>query len=226
MNKRKYSLNEQVFDCINHESAYWIGYLYGDGNCTTENKVRLCCAEKDMSLLTNFRNFIGSNKPIKRFLAKNKYPSCGLEIRSWKIHNVLSHYELTKQKKDRGSISIDLLQDEISKDFVRGLFDADGSFYYDGLHKNHLFAEITGYMPVLKDIKKILVRHKVIKETKKIVANGKIFRIRFAKSDCLKLINFMYDGKPRYLLQRKYGIAKSYLDRLNETTSNLEVIVD
>ena len=200
--------------------------IYGEGNCTTENKIRLCCAEKDIDLLTNFRNFIGSDKPIKRFLAKNKYPSCGFEIRSWKMHKTLQHYDLTKQKRDRGSLHIDLLQDEFSKDFIRGLFDADGSFYYDGLHKNHLFAEITGYMPVLKDVKRILVRHKVINETKKIVTNGKIFRIRFAQSDCLKLINFMYDGKPRYLLNRKYGIAKSYLDRLNETTDESEVIVD
>ena len=226
MNKRKYTLNEQVFDCINHESAYWIGYLYGEGNCTTENKIRICCAENDINSLTNFRNFIGSDKPIKRFLAKNKYPSCGFEIRSWKLHKALKRYELTKLKKDRGDIHIDLLQDEISKDFIRGLFDADGSFYYDGLHNNHLFAEIIGYMPVLKNVKSILVRHKVINETKKIVTNGKLFRLRFNQSECLKLINFMYDGKPRYLLQRNYGIARSYLDRLNETTDKSEVIVD
>ena len=83
------------------------------------------------------------------------------------MHKALAKYELTKRKDQRGGIHIDLLQDEISKDFVRGLFDADGSFYYDGLHKNNLFAEITGNMPVLKSIKSILVRHKIIDEGKK-----------------------------------------------------------
>lgn len=219
MYKRKYELNEEVFDEVNSESAYWIGYLYGDGNCTNENKIRVCCAEKDKELVINFRNFIQCiKKPIKHFLNNGRYPTVSFEIRSWKIKKALAKYELTQRKEQRGAVHIDLLQDEIARDFVRGLFDADGCFYYDGLHKNNLYAEITGNMPVLKSIKSILVRHKIIDEGKKIVSNGSVFRIRLAKSDCLKLIKFMYEGKPRYFLKRKYGLARSYLDRLNEMT--------
>lgn len=219
MFKRKYELNERVFDEVNSESAYWIGYLYGDGNCSCENKVRLCCKEQDKELLIGFRNFIQCiKKPIKHFLNNGKYPTVSFEVRSWKFIKALAKYELNKLKSQRSGIHIDLLQDGVSKDFVRGLFDADGSFYYDGLHKNNLYAEITGNMPVLKSIKSILVRHNIVDEGKKIVANGSVFRIRLAKSDCLKLINFMYEGKPRYFLKRKYGLARSYLDRLNEMT--------
>lgn len=225
--KRKYALNEEVFDEVNSNSAYWIGYLYGDGNCTCENKVRLCCAIKDKELIIAFRNFISCiEKPIKYFMNNGKYPSCSFEVRSWKFHNALKKYELTKTKEHRGLLHIDLMQDNVAKDFVRGLFDADGCFYYDGLHKNNLFAEITGNMPVMKSLKSILLRHKVISEKKKITKNGSIFRIRLAKADCLRLINFMYGDKPRYFLKRKYGMAKSYLDRLNETTHKCEATVD
>lgn len=220
MYKRKYELDERVFDEVNCNSAYWIGYLYGDGNCTTENKIRLACSEKDSDLLYRFRDFIKCiDKPIKHFMANGKYPSVGFEVRSWGLIKALSKYELNKKKDARGLVNIDLLQDSVSKDFIRGLFDADGSFYYDGLHNNNLFAEITGYKPVLKSVKEILVRHNVISREKNITNNGKIFRIRFAKDSCIKLINFMYGDKPTYYLKRKYGLAQNYLDRLNETTS-------
>lgn len=219
MTKRKYQIKENVFDEINRDSAYWIGYLYGDGNCTTENKIRLCISESDKDLLYKFRNFIGSvDKPVIDFMACGKYPQSRFEIRSWRFHNKLRLYDLTKRKEKRGYIHPDLTQKEVVSDFVRGLFDADGSFYYDGLHKNWLFAEITGYMPVLISLKKVLVSFGVLNENKNITKNGKIYRIRFPKDSALKLISFMYRDKPKYFLKRKYGLAKNYLDRLNETT--------
>ena len=221
--KRIYELNERVFDVINPESAYWLGYLYGDGNCTCENKVRLFLAWKDRDLLFSFRNFIGSiNRPIKEITNQwGQY--AGLELRSWRIHNVIRKYELTKRKEDRGYIHPDLLQYDVAPDFIRGIFDADGGFYYDGLHKNHLFAEIAGYMPLLRSIKSVLVSNGVISEKKKIVKNGSVFRIRFAMSDTLKLVHYIYGNKPRYYLKRKYGMAKDYLYRLNDSTPVYQV---
>lgn len=217
MNK-KYKRDSFIFNKLTPDSAYWIGYLYGDGNCTCENKIRFCCASCDEELIYSFRSFIKCiNKPIKRFLGKNGKPYSSFEIRDWEMHKALKKYSLCLCKKDRGLVHLSLLQDDVSRDFIRGLFDADGCFYYDGLHKNHLFAEITGYKPVLKSIKAVLTRHNVISETKNITKNGSIWRIRFPKDSCLKLIRFMYEGTPRYYLSRKYGLAKSYLDRLNET---------
>ena len=88
--------------------------------------------------------------------------------------------------------------------------------FIQNLHKNHLFAEITGYLPVLKSLKQILESAGVITDKKHITRNGNVFRIRFPKDSCLKLIRYMYKGSPKYYLRRKYGIAKDYLDRLNE----------
>lgn len=217
--KRKYELKEEIFSNLDSNNAYWLGFLYGDGNCTTENKVRCALSEADYTQLVRFRNFVGSEeRPIKRFVNSFGGACCSFEFRSWRIHRDLKKYELTKRKENRGRLHTDLLQDNLSRDFVRGLFDADGSFYYDGLHKNNLFAEITGHMAVLKDIKNILVRFNVISDKKKIVKNGSVFRIRLAKDDTLKFIRFIYANKPRYYLPRKYGMALSYLERLNDKT--------
>ena len=223
--KRKYKLNEKIFDELTTDGAYWIGFMYGDCNCPNENKIRFALAETDYQQLVRFRNFIGSDeRPIKRFLSNGK-PFCGFEFRSWRMHNTLSKYELTKRKENRGRLHVELLQDINARHFVRGLFDADGSFYYGGLHKNNLFAEITGHMAVLKDIKNILVRFNVINDKKKIVKNGSVFRIRMAKADTMRLIQFMYADSPRYFLSRKYGMAQSYLERLNDMTSKDEATV-
>lgn len=215
--KRKYELNERVFDVINPESAYWIGFLYGDGNCTCSNKVRIALQWSDREHLFGFRNFIGSiDRPVKEIIT-DRCHNAHIEFRSWRVHNTLQKYELTKRKEERGAIHPDLLQYDIVSDFIRGIFDADGCFYYDGLHKNHLFAEITGRMPLIKAVKSVLVSRGVISEKKKIVKNGSVFRIRFAKADTLKLINFLYGNNPRYKLKRKFGLAKDYLDRLNDS---------
>lgn len=220
--KRKYELNEKIFDNITPDACYWIGFLYGDGNCTCENKIRVALTNTDYQQLVRFRNFISNDtRPIKYFECNGK-PYCGFEFRSCHMHKTLSRFELTKRKENRGRLNIALM----NKDFFRGLFDADGSFYYDGRNKEHLFAEITGHMAVLKSIKELLVFNNVISDKKKIVKNGSVFRIRLAKADTIKLINWMYADSPRYYLSRKYTLAKCYLDRLSDTTSKDEATVE
>ena len=219
MRKRKYKLNENIFDTITRDSAYWIGFLYGDGNCTSENKIRLVLSATDYEHLIKFRAFVGSiERPIKQFINFREALACGFEFRSWHMHDILKKYELTRRKENRGRLHQDLGQDSVIRDFIRGVFDADGCFYYDGLHKNNLFAEITGRTALLKDIKEALVRAGVISDKKKLVKNGCIKRIRLAKDDTIRFIKFIYADKPRYYLSRKYGMALSYLERLNDMT--------
>jgi hypothetical protein len=226
MFKRKYKLKENIFDKIDRNVAYWLGFMYGDGNCTCENKIRLALRASDYEHLVKFRNFIGSDdRPIKKYVNSLGHDFCGFEFRSWKMHNSIKKYELNKRKENRGRLHLDLIQDNVVSDFVRGLFDADGTFFYSGIHKNHLFSEITGRKALLQDIKNILVRFKVISENKKIVKNGSIFRIRMANSDTIKFMDFIYAKEPRYFLSRKYGLAKNYLERLNDTTHKSEAIV-
>lgn len=214
----KYKRNSSAFDVLTPESAYWIGFLYGDGSCTQMSRIQLTLAQRDEEALIGFRNFIQCiEKPIKHFVNNCRYPACSFEIRDWGMIKALAKYSLNRRKDQRGLIHISLLQPDVVRDFIRGLFDADGTFYYDGLHKNNLFAEITGYKPAMKSVKAILTHYHVINEQKNLTRNGSVWRIRFPKDACIRLIKFLYEGKPRYYLKRKYGIAKSYLDRLNET---------
>jgi len=225
-NKRKYKLNEQVWGTLTPDLAYWIGFLYGDGNCTQENKVRVQIQWSDREHLFAFRNFIGSeDRPVKEIIT-DRCHNASIEFRSWKVHNIIKKYELTRRKSDRGRLHLRLLHPDVVKDFLRGLFDADGSFYYGGQHNNYLYAEITGQMPLLVDVKNILVEAGVISEKKHIVRNGSVFRIRFAKKDTVKLANYLYGDNPTYKLSRKYGMVKGYLDRLNEVTAAAEATVD
>lgn len=220
MFKRKYQLDEKVFDDLNENSCYWLGFLYGDGSCTQGNRIRVWVSKRDEDILYKMRDFFKTNdRPVKDVLV-NDTPQVYLSVRSWRLHNKIKPYGLTLRKEQRSRLHADLLQHDNGKAFIRGLFDADGCFYYDGKHKNHLFSEITGYKPVLKDVKQLLVSAGVISEKKKIVKNGKIFRIRLAMRDTIKFIEYLYGDHPKYYLNRKYGIAKSYLERLNEREQN------
>ena len=218
--KRKYTLNESCFDTLDEKTAYWIGFLYGDGNCTTENKVRVAVQWSDREHLFALRSFINSlDRPIKEKTDNFRNTHiANFEFRSWKIHNALKRYNLTKIKSERGRLPFYLLQPGIRQKFLLGLWDADGSFYYDCKNPNKVFSEVTGYMPILKDVKNILVEDKIISEKKKIVRNGSVFRIRLAKEDTLKLIKYLYGDFTSYSLKRKAVFVKQYYERLNTQT--------
>ena len=218
MFKRKYSLNEKIFDDVNNNSAYWIGLLYADGSCTMENKIRLWIHPQDIDILKQMKDFLRStDRPIKEKISKDGKRYVGIEVRSWRIHNKIKKFELTTIKPNRHRINIELLQPEIRKNFVRGIFDGDGSFYVD--QRGYLFCEIAGYMPLLKDIKNILVVDGIISEKNKIVKSGSIFRIRLSASHTLKFGYYIYNNA-QYYIRRKFNLFKSHAERLNNIGDN------
>lgn len=214
--KRKYPINERVFDNITPESAYWIGFLYADGACANENKIRLWQQIKDLDVLRKFKNFLQTgSRPIKR-KEQDGFVYAGLEVRSWRLHNKLKPYEVTFNKHLRHRVHVDLLQKDVRRHFIRGIFDGDGCFYVD--KRGYLFAEITGYKPLLRDIKNCLVSDGIIKDTKNLVKNGKtIFRIRFSAREALLLGDYIYKGAVSFM-DRKYYLYKHHVERLNTSS--------
>lgn len=193
--------------------AYWAGYFSAGGNCTTENKVRLVTTPENEDLLTSFQEFLSTDSQIRHFLYKNVYQQCSLDVRSDELCEGLDLYAL-RRPKDLIVPQLRLLKDEFVRDFVRGYFGADGSCFYDDQNKQWLFAEITGYLPMLTVLRETLNKHGVIDETKKITKNGKIFRIRFPKEDAKKLFRFIYNGKSHYALSRKRKMVEAYFEKL------------
>ena len=213
MYKRTYPINERCFDELNDRSAYFLGLLYADGRCTLENKVRLWVSEKDKGILLRYRDFLQTNsRPIKNKLLDGKQ-YFGLDFRSWRVHNKIKEYELTLRKEKRHRLNIKLLQPEVRRHFVRGIFDGDGGFYVD--KRGYMFAEITGHKPLLKDLKNILVLDNVIEKNKHIVKNGSIFRIRFGAKETLLLGQYMYNNAKDFI-ERKNSIYRNHVERLNE----------
>ena len=187
------------------------------GNCTTENKVRLVTTPENEDLLISFRNFIGEETvQIRNFLYKGKYEQCSIDVRSDKLCESLDLYAL-RRSKDLIVPQLRLLKDEFVRDFVRGYFDADGSCFYDGQNKQWLFAEITGYLPMITVLRGTLIKYGVIDETKKITRNGKIYRLRFPKEAAKKLFRFIYNGKSGYALGRKRKMVEAYFEKIGES---------
>ena len=210
-------INSAIFNELTPDVAYWVGYFSAGGNCTTENKVRLVSTPENKDLLISFRNFIGAETvQIRNFLYKGKYNQCSIDVRSDKLCESLDLYAL-RRSKDLIVPQFRLLNDEIVRDFVRGYFDADGSCFYDGQNKQWLFAEITGYLPMITVLRETLIKYGVIDETKKITRNGKIYRLRFPKEAAKKLFRFIYNGKSGYALGRKRKMVEAYFEKIGES---------
>lgn len=221
--KRKYTLDERKFDTITADSAYWAGFIYGDGNIQ-ENRLRLELCWEDRNHLFKFRNFMGSTHPVKEKLRENCHNG-GISFRSWRITKALHKFGITDIKSKRGRLPLELLTSPYRREFIRGLIDADGSFYYDGHNKDHLFCEITGYLPVLKDVLNILRMEQVV-VNKKIVKNGSVFRIRLAEAAATKLLTYLFkDNNSAFFLDRKKHLVDSHLERLNERAQSAMVVM-
>lgn len=124
--------NESVFDVINSpQNAYWLGFFYADAyNCYQTNTVSVNLATIDKHHLEKLSNFLelpkNKIKDHSNAIDDKTYYYSSVKIYSQHICNTLKKYGCPQAK----SFAIkypDFLDSQLNVDFIRGLFDGDGS---------------------------------------------------------------------------------------------------
>lgn len=120
--RRKYTVNENAFDVITPEAAYWIGFILADGNVYKHPKhsdqLNIGLKQSDVNHLKKLKRFLGCNKP----LYYNK-DAVFFNIYSNKLINRLEQFGIIPRKSLIAKPPKSLIDNQ---DFWRGMIDGDG----------------------------------------------------------------------------------------------------
>lgn len=209
MNIHKSKLCE-FFDVIDsEEKAYWLGFIYADGSINSRYTTKINVSIKDGEHLNQFASIF--KRPVRIY---KQYGGYGLSIQSIVCINSMYMYnrlkELGMPERDVTK-AFSCIPDCYISDFVRGIFDGDGSVSYNKNYpaRIHLSFSIacmdTDYANNLQDV--IINFTKGLRKTK-IVAGS----IRYCGNGNARLFyNWIYNDCEVYLLRKK----KVFEDILN-----------
>ena len=196
----------RIFETIDtEEKAYWLGFLYADGSVgSTDNRIELGLAEKDLKQIEKFRDFIGIPNKISYRPNTKSY--------RYAFKSVPCKADLIKQGcvPKKSLILRFPTEDQVPKNlirhFIRGYFDGDGWFtntpecFQVGIIGTEDF--IKGFLNSIEIENK---NNKIFDVHRKDGAKRYVFG---AYQDVLNFLNWIYKDSNVYL-NRKY---EHYLD--------------
>jgi hypothetical protein len=194
---RKYKFNENYFDSIDTEQkAYWLGFLFADGN-VYRNQMTLKLSNLDKLHLELFKKHLQSEHLIYDELGK--YSS--LVIGSKKFSESLISNGCVRKKSL--IIEFPILQNDLVRHFIRGVFDGDGCISF--IKKNPKYKRwciASGSKRFIESIKEVV--EKEINYNLKLYKRKNIYVLVSGKKNIVKSIfDFMYKDATVYL-DRKY----------------------
>ena len=207
--------DETVFDKIdNEEAAYWLGFLYADGNISsTGNRLEVRLSIKDLSHLEKFRKFLKLSTEIRTGIY-NGNGFCHLSIRNkhlWEALNKLGCYprkslilKFPKLNIFKGNIK------ELVLHFIRGYVDGDGCLSIYKRNTGVIATELNmvGTENFLKTINHIFKDKGYISNKSCDNWDNKAFQLKFSFVPSRKIARYLYENANIYL-ERKY---KKYLE--------------
>jgi DNA-binding transcriptional regulator WhiA len=207
---RRGLLNEEVFNVITEEGAYWIGFLMADGGVTKtkEGSPRICLelSEIDKEHVEKFKKFVGTTNKLVSRVHKIKSgelrKSFRISFRSRKVCAILYKYGITSNK----SFTAEVKRLENNKDFWRGVIDGDGTIRLDS--NKYPVVQLVGARPLLNQWSSYVESITSLKPT--VRKNGKVFVVRFRGKNAVKVIKHLYD-KSSVHLDRKKNVAQHIL---------------
>lgn len=219
MNKSRTIFDKNIFDTIDtEEKAYWLGFIYADGNISSHKEgvkkrysFELSLSNNDINHLKKFKEFIKSNKELKVSTAGNlyKYLRCRICISNKHLWNVLNSYGCVPKKSltlKFPKISIFFSKDLI-RHFIRGYFDGDGCISYNNKSHTEMSISLLGTKDFLEELQRNLPLEKENKIYKE--KNKKVYQLSFQRSRGIYILNYLYKDAKIYL-DRKYKRYKEY----------------
>lgn len=205
-------IEETLFDSIDtEEKAYWLGFMYADGNIDSTKKViAVNLSEKDSDHLEKFKKFLNYSHELMHVF-DGKHHKCRLSVTNHHMWDTLNSYGCTPRK----SLTVKFPSEDIFKDkslikhFIRGYWDGDGTLTWK--NKEHTRAEMGAlgtenflntmqkYLPI--GFRKIQTKH----------PDGALECKSYQVEDTIafKLAFFLYEGATVYM-NRKYDVFKKY----------------
>ena len=208
-------LQEKVSRLWSRNLAYAIELITSDG-CLNSDKRHISIVSADAEMINNFKVALGIINKVTRHYRSNEkekryYTVTFGDIAFYEFLNGLG----VTAAKSRTIKSVDVPEIYFS-DFVRGVFDGDGSFYtfWDKRWPSS-FGFKTSFASASKDfIQWLQARLTAYYGVKGYLHKGAgVINLEYVKSDSLKLFNVMYGGLEGSLfLRRKYLKMKAALE--------------
>jgi len=204
---RKYRVNDNFFKKWSEDMAYILGFWYADGYIRKRRDrysfcygFSICQQTKDKYILKNILKKMNSNNPI--CCPKTRPNMSHFEISSEIIFNDIVKFGGLPNKSK--IVRFPRISHKYTSDFIRGLFDGDGSISLIGKSPHSYIC--SGSIMFIQDLKGILDKYEI---NGKIDDNGNkvnpCFLLRFGADDTRKLGRLMYKGGSNKIkLKRKY----------------------
>ena len=207
-----YEINDRFFGKWSPEMAYILGLIATDGCISKSGTISLCINDKD--LLEKVKVIMGSTHAIRQ---------SGYQERLY-IFN-FAREKLVSDLKDLGispkkSLNINFpdVPKKYLKDFIRGVFDGDGSVFFEKKSPNFpLRASFVGSSKSFLDslensLRKLGMPKRNIYRQK--TKNSTSYMFRYAHKDSIKLFKLMYKDtlKNELYLKRKYDKFKTVIN--------------
>lgn len=212
-NVSKYKINHNYFSIQGHNQAYIIGFLGADGNISAkDNRIDLELFPSDREILEKIRKEIELERPVKIYECANGYQKNKLFFHSAKIKKDLMEYGLVPNKTYSKDYHFPYkLERQYIIDYIRGLFDGDGSVKMTG--SSITFQIDSSNKEIVEQIQSFLLEeydiHTRITEQKK--KNIKLYRVYCFGAQAKAVYNILYTPNSLFL-ERKH---KKWQELLN-----------
>lgn len=213
-NVNKFWVKHDYFQYQTNDMGYWIGILGSDGCVSrTENQVYIELQTSDRELLEKLNVSIENERPIKDYTTGRDYDNSKLYFCSKQIKCDLAKYKIIPNKtysKDYGFPYT--LNPIFYMDYIRGLFDGDGSIKITG--NSPTFQIDTGSKEIAEEICNIFKNHGVILSITELPkVNVSLYRVYgYGKDKLTKIYNLIYGTSSNLFLARKKAKFKSLIN--------------
>ena len=196
--------NNTVFDIIDtEEKAYWLGFLYADGNVHSKmNVVNITLKKEDSCHLKKLNSFLENEVDIKYHTVNNKYECCRLAICDKHFKERLIELGCVPNKSLVLQFpSIDLFTDPVLiYSFIRGYVDGDGCLTFS--RNGRLSIQILGTYQFLSKLSEYFPDKFHLYKIKRLKSNT--WTLSCSGNNADFIANVLYKNAHIYL-QRKYN---------------------
>lgn len=231
--KRKRFFNEDFFFEWTPELCYILGWLISDGYVGNDNRFELELKIDDIEILEHIKTHISMTKPIRKQTRTVLSKAKGKETEYRECYTArlcLFSKRVCAQLKEWGIVPnktlitkwIEEIPEEFEHDFIRGVFDGDGSVFITKTKK--LGFSICGTYELLEQIQDRLTKY-TVNFGNLHPGHGNTWELSFRNVDDLERIYYYmyFNSNETTRLRRKYEKFMNWFDIDIDDTLEIEI---